>query len=113
MSCIVIKLYRNILRDFKKLTPNFSFKYGIITIDDYIKYSTYFNNKIEYYDYFSDYDEYNSNLRLPIVYNDKYKNALSFLKYRIKVSDEKHIDDLFEVYKNLEDYHDDIKHILN
>jgi len=113
MSAIVIKLYRNILKDFKKLTPNFSVKYGIITIDDYIKYSSYFNDKIEYYDHVCECDEYSSNLRLPIVYNDKYKNAISFLKYRIKIGDEKDMDDLFHIYKNLKDYHDDIKYILN
>ena len=35
-------------------------------------------------------------------------NALSFLKYAIKTGDENDMNDLFHVYKNIEDYNDDI-----
>ena len=118
MRSVTITLYRHILRDFKKLNPHICMKKGIMTLDEYTIYSNINEKLYEYeyeklyeYDYLYD-DECKLNIQLPIVYKDKYMNALSFLKYSIKTGDESDMNDLFHVYKNIQDYSDDIESMI-
>tara|TARA_Y100001970_G_scaffold266641_1_gene355573 strand:+ start:1058 stop:1426 length:369 start_codon:yes stop_codon:yes gene_type:complete len=121
MKSVAVTLYRHILKDFKKLNPSICIKKGIITVQDHSLYSQCYECECEYerelerdyeYHYVEMNDDYNLNLKLPMVYKDKYMNSISFLKYNIQIGDKNDIDDLFEIYKNLRDYSDDIKTMM-
>ena len=115
MKSVAATLYRYILKDFKKLNPSVCIKKGIITVQDHSLYlmDYHYDYEPEYeYHYIQMNDDYNLNLKLPMVYKDKYMNSISFLKYNIQIGDKNDIDDLFEIYKNLNDYSNDIKTMM-